>query len=153
MFTPSQIRRLAVLDHLIAGRLEPRANVMQEPKFLPGLDLYLDEYLHISHSNEEISGLLLRFGVSEEKRRQIFYSLIVEHERFAKNRFLPLAPYTEPEVMLFYVTARRRHMSHSEIGRMIERYFKEDYAAGMLMDELWRFFERNRYSEDHDFQP
>jgi len=153
MFTASQIRRLAVLDHLIADRLQPRANVMQEPKFLPGLDQYLDEYFHIACTDYDISGLLLRFGISDEKKKQIFHSLVVEHARFVKNRFLPLAPYTEPEVLLFYITGRRRHVSYSEIGRMIERYFKEDYSPGMLMDELWRFFEQHHYSQDGEFQP
>lgn len=153
MFTPSQIRRLAVLDHLIAGRLLPRENVMQDPKFLPGLDQYLEEYFHIARSSEAISALLLRFGVSDDKKKKIFFALVGEHARFVKNRYLPLAPYTDAEVLLFYVAARRRHMSYSEVGRMIDRYFREDYTPGMLMDELWRYFENYGYSKDHDFDP
>jgi len=153
MFTPSQIRRLSILDHLISGRLQPRANVMQNPEFLPGLDQYLEEYFQIVRSSDEISSILLRFGVSAEKKKQIFFSLVVEHAEFVRNRYLPLAPYTDAEILLFYITARRRHMSYSEIGRMIVRYYSEDYTPGMLMDELWRYFEKYSYSEDHDFDP
>lgn len=153
MYKQSQLRRLAVLDHLIAGRLKPRKNVMEEPKFLPGLDSYLNEYFSIAETNPQICSLLLKFGVSEDKKRKIFFLLVWEHARFVENRYIPLSPYTDPEILLFFITASMRNIGYSDIGRMIERYYKENYAPGMLIDLLWRHFERHNYREDHDFDP